>query len=61
MVITVFKKSYKQKLLELFYITDMKRVKAEETGNMVEADELWQTQDYLDIVIGDELNVEWNQ
>ena len=61
MVITVFKKSYKQKLLELFYITDMKRVNAKDSGLYVKANELCQTQDYLDIVIGDELQIEWNQ
>lgn len=46
----MLQRKYSQKLTELFYITDMKRVKAEESGYYVEADDLNKTQDYLELV-----------
>ncbi len=48
------------KFIELFYVTDCKRVKAGERGYYVEAYEHILTLDYLDRVIARELDVELN-
>ena len=56
----MLKKSFEGKLMDLWIVTDDKRVKAEEAGWRAQADELSITQDYLEQVIGNELNIEWN-
>ena len=56
----MIKKGFKSDLVDLFVITDMKRVKADEAGHYLEADELSLTQDYLEDAISKEFNFEWN-
>lgn len=53
-------KGYPNSLIDLFYITDNKRVKAEEAGLFVEADQLSKTEDYIEDVICEEFNIKWN-
>lgn len=47
------------KLFDLFFITDLKRVKADEAGYSYTRDELINTLGYIDEVIADELDIEW--
>ena len=53
-------KSYKQKLIELFYITGYKRIKAGELNNKIEFMELSQSKDYIEDTIAKEFNLRWN-
>lgn len=53
-------KIFQIKLFDLFYITDLKRVKADELGLNIDRDKLIRTTNYLEDVIKDELHIEWN-
>ena len=52
--------AYTNKLFDLFFITDLKRVKPDESGFNKTRDKLINTTDYLEIVIADELHVKWD-
>ena len=54
-------KIFQIKLFDLFYITDLKRVKADESGFNIARDQLIRTTDYLESVIAEELYIEWNE
>ena len=53
-------KVFQRKIFDLFYITDLKRVKADESGLNIDRDKLIRTTNYLEDVIKDELHIEWN-
>ena len=47
------------KLIDLWSLTERKRIKANEQGRYIERDELNSVLDYLDIAIANEFNYEW--
>ena len=53
-------KNFKTSLIDLFVIYDMKRIKADEAGHYIEADECSAWQDYFEEAIAKEFNFEWN-
>lgn len=52
---------YKQKLSDLFCVTDLKRIKAINNRFNVEARELSKTEDYIEDSYGKEFKIDWKK
>lgn len=57
--IEILAANYKQKLSDLFHVTDLKRIKATNRGRDVRAQELCELQNYVEKSYGKEFKIEW--